>query len=197
MKTKEIEALESYFKTENEHWNEYSFETLRKAMELQLFTDLFALMELYEHGITVASDTHREKPFEGVTLFLKEVEKKNWSIPQRIYLLEQVNAYLRQTDFDGWFAEQFQELTKSHIHILKGELLKQPENFKPLTGNIRESLKAILYKELEQLPDTLKELEPAQKLNILCKLIPYVLPKVVSVTHELGEPDEFKIKTWH
>ena len=28
MKTKEIESLESYFKTENEHWNGYAFEML-------------------------------------------------------------------------------------------------------------------------------------------------------------------------
>jgi hypothetical protein len=45
-----------------------------------------------------------------------------------------------------------------------------------------------MQKELEQLPNTLKELGPIQRLNILCKLIPYVLPKVESVTHTQGEP---------
>ncbi|PKP29902.1 MAG: hypothetical protein CVT99_15460 [Bacteroidetes bacterium HGW-Bacteroidetes-16] len=60
---------------------------------------------------------------------------------------------------------------------------------KPLTGNIRDTLKELMKKELEQLPDTLEKLDPAQRLNILCKLIPYVLPKVESVTHMLGEPD--------
>jgi hypothetical protein len=39
-----------------------------------------------------------------------------------------------------------------------------------------------------------KKLEPVQRLNILCKLIPYALPKVESVTHKLGEPELPKIE---
>jgi hypothetical protein len=46
----------------------------------------------------------------------------------------------------------------------------------------------LLRRDLEQLPETLKELEPLQRLKILCKLIPYILPKFVSLTHKLGEP---------
>ena len=64
-----------------------------------------------------------------------------------------------------------------------------------MTGNIRDTLKELMQNEIEQLPDTLKELEPAQRLNILCKLIPYVLPKVESVTHKEGEP-ELPKKNW-
>jgi hypothetical protein len=52
-------------------------------------------------------------------------------------------------------------------------------------------------KELNQLSSTIKKLKPIEQLNVLCKLIPYVLPKVESVTHELGETNEFKIKEWH
>ena len=47
----------------------------------------------------------------------------------------------------------------------------------------------LLRRDLEQLPETLKELDSVQRLNLLCKLIPYVLPKVVSFTHKLGEPE--------
>ena len=32
MKTKEIEALESYFKTENYHWNGYAFKILCEVL---------------------------------------------------------------------------------------------------------------------------------------------------------------------
>ena len=52
-----------------------------------------------------------------------------------------------------------------------------------------EHPKEMMQKEIESLPDTLAELEPVQRLNILCKLIPFVLPKVESVTHNLGEPE--------
>ena len=64
-----------------------------------------------------------------------------------------------------------------------------------LTMGLRETLKDLMQKELEQLPETLKELDPVQRLNILCKLMPYVLPKTESVKHTLGEPEPPK-KNW-
>ena len=57
-----------------------------------------------------------------------------------------------------------------------------------LTMELRETLKAMMLKELEQLPETLKGLDPVQRLNILCKLMPFVLPKVESVHPSEGEP---------
>ncbi len=63
-----------------------------------------------------------------------------------------------------------------------------------LTMGLRETLKDLMQKELEQLPETLKELDPVQRLNILCKLMPYVLPKTESVKHTLGEP--FQYDSW-
>ncbi len=62
-----------------------------------------------------------------------------------------------------------------------------------LTTDLRETLKAMMQREIEQLPETLKDLEPMQRLNILCKLMPYILPKVESVKHTIGEPDDY---TW-
>ena len=87
---------------------------------------------------------------------------------------------------------------KSQIAVYTNELKnKLPEYGKPLTGNIRDTLKQMMQTELEQLPSTLKELDPVQRLNVLCKLMPYVLPKTESVKANFGEPDEFKIKRWH
>jgi len=74
---------------------------------------------------------------------------------------------------------------------------KKNEYNKPLTGDIRNTLKELMQKELEQLPETLKKLDSVQRLNILCKLMPYVLPKTESVRHNFGEPDEYKIRRWH
>lgn len=61
------------------------------------------------------------------------------------------------------------------------------EPLKPLVKNLRESLKTLVQQELELLPETLKELDTEKRLNILCKLIPYVLPKVESVHSDKGE----------
>ena len=57
-----------------------------------------------------------------------------------------------------------------------------------LTISLRETLKNIMQKELEKIPETLEKLEPKDRLNIVCKLIPYVFPKVESVHSKEGEP---------
>ena len=68
MNTKEVQALESYFKTENEHWNVYAFKTIRKALEKQLFSDFNKLMPY------VLPKTESVKH----TLGEPEPPKKNW-----------------------------------------------------------------------------------------------------------------------
>ena len=57
-----------------------------------------------------------------------------------------------------------------------------------LTNSLREALKSIMHQEVEQLPETLKTLEPKERLNVLCKLMPFVFPKVESVNPTHGEP---------
>lgn len=197
MNTKEVQALESYFKTENEHWNGYALKTIRKALEKQLFSDFNKLMQLYELSINIASESHREKPFEGLQLIISEYDKNELTTEQKVYLLEGVFEYLDHTDFDDWYSSEIQDLMKSQIAVYNNELKnKLPEYNKPLTGNIRDTLKDLMQKELEQLPETLKELDPVQRLNILCKLMPYVLPKTESVKHTLGEPELPKKNWW-
>jgi hypothetical protein len=57
-----------------------------------------------------------------------------------------------------------------------------------LTKELRATLKAIIEKELETIPETLENLTPEKRLEIVIKLIPYVLPKVESVPMDKGEP---------
>jgi len=197
MNTKEVQALESYFKTGNEHWNGHALKTIRKALEKQLFSDFNKLMQLYELSINIASESHREKPFEGLQLIISEYSKNELTTEQKVYLMEGVFEYLDCTEFDGWYSNEIQDLMKSQIAVYNNELInKLPEYNKPLTGNIRDTLKEMMQKELEQLPETLKELDAVQRLNILCKLMPYVLPKTESVKHTLGEPEAPKKNWW-
>ena len=60
-----------------------------------------------------------------------------------------------------------------------------------LTNNLRETLKTIMQKEIEKLPETLEALDPEERLNVVCKLMPYVFPKVETVHPKEGEPMQF------
>lgn len=75
--------------------------------------------------------------------------------------------------------------------------MKSIKEKQTITKNLRGTLKDLMQKELEALPETLKELDPLQRLNILCKLMPFVLPKIESVNHKQGEPDEFILEVYN
>lgn len=57
-----------------------------------------------------------------------------------------------------------------------------------LTNDLRETLKRIMQKEIQKLPETLEGLEPKERLNIVCKLMPFVFPKVETISAKDGEP---------
>ena len=61
-------------------------------------------------------------------------------------------------------------------------------NDQVLTMNLREVLKRIMKDEIERIPEFLEELEPRDRLNLICKLMPYVCPKVETVSSSSGEP---------
>ena len=57
-----------------------------------------------------------------------------------------------------------------------------------LTKELRSVLKDILYQELEQIQERLDALKPKERIELLIKLMPYVLPKVTSISHTTNEP---------
>lgn len=193
MRTKEIESLERYFKTENEHWNGYAFEMLCEVLKQGIFENPETPLQLFDKAVDIFTEQH-ETPVKAVQEFSTETGKQKLTPAQRVFVYEWVYRYVRLSDFGELDLTEVRDLLKSQTERLKKEKRKVEYN-KPLTGNIRDTLKELMQKELEQLPDTLKELEPVQRLNILCKLIPYVLPKVESVTHRLGEP-ESETENW-
>ena len=195
MNTKEIQALESYFKTENEHWNGYAFEMLCEVIQKGNFPNPETPLQLFDKAVNIFTEQH-ETPLKAVQEFATVTDKANLNTAQRLFVYEWVYKYVRFTEFEEIDLTETTDLLKSQTERLKNDK-PQVEYNKPLTGNIRDTLKDLMQKELEQLPETLKELDPVQRLNILCKLMPYVLPKTESVKHNFGEPDEFKIKRWH
>ena len=187
MKAKEIEALESYFKTENEYWNDYTREILCEVLKQGNFETPETPLQLFSNSIDIFTE-HYKTPLKAVQEFADETDKQKLTPAQQLFVYEWVYKYVKNSEFDNLDTTEIKELLKSKIERLKNDKSKI-ENNKPLTGNIRDTLKEMMQKEIESLPDTLKELEPVQRLNILCKLIPYVLPKVESVTHTQGEPE--------
>ena len=63
-----------------------------------------------------------------------------------------------------------------------------------ITKEVRATLKAIIAGELERLPETLETLDASKRLDVVLKLIPYVLPRVDSINMNSGE--SFALDEW-
>jgi hypothetical protein len=60
-----------------------------------------------------------------------------------------------------------------------------------LTKELRTVLKDFIFDELEALPAKLDELDTKDRIEIIIKIMPYVLPKVDNVKGDNGEPVSF------
>jgi hypothetical protein len=57
-----------------------------------------------------------------------------------------------------------------------------------LTKELRSVLKDILYQELEEVQERFNLLEPKERIELLIKLMPYILPKITSISYKAKEP---------
>lgn len=57
-----------------------------------------------------------------------------------------------------------------------------------LTSSLRTDLKTIMQAEIQKIPELLEQLEPKDRINAILKMMPYMFPRVESVTLYEGEP---------
>jgi len=57
-----------------------------------------------------------------------------------------------------------------------------------MTKELRSVLKDVMHQEIEIIQDHLVQLSPKERVELLIKLMPYVLPKVENISHTTNEP---------
>jgi hypothetical protein len=60
-----------------------------------------------------------------------------------------------------------------------------------MTKELRSILKNLVYQEIEIIQDHLDQLSPKERVELLIKLMPFVLPKTTSISHTTNEPLDF------
>jgi hypothetical protein len=66
--------------------------------------------------------------------------------------------------------------------------MKNKSKEQTLTAELRDTLKTIMQNEIEKLPETMEQIEPKERVNLICKLMPFVFPKLNTVSATEGEP---------
>lgn len=58
---------------------------------------------------------------------------------------------------------------------------------------MRQCLKELMRREIANLPDLIEQLPPDQRINVVFKMMPFVLPRVESVNAKSGEPLDWNL----
>ena len=98
MKAKEIEALESYFKTKNEYWNGYTREILCEVLQQGNFENPETPLQLFSNSIDIFTE-HHETPLRAVQEFAVENDKQKLTTSQKLFVYEWVYKYVRVSEF--------------------------------------------------------------------------------------------------
>jgi hypothetical protein len=178
------------------------------AIESEEFTDPVQPLQIFTNLRGALIEVHNKPAkvipvFERYTLDLMDVQK--------LFLAKRVKMYFEKTvfDFDGQEdkpGKQEEDISLEHdtdFHGQDGEYLtgivepmrayisRMERAVLPKVSDMRATLKEVFTKEIERLPEYLETLEPKDRLNFICKMVPYVLPKVEAVASTIDEKDDF------
>lgn len=173
-------AAEAAITTENEHFNGYALAFLCKAKEGGKFPDLDTAMGLYCEVLDTIQ-AHHDEPLKGDRAAEALMDKAGMNEEQRRDIYQAVHAYLKGSEFDV-------DLSVG-IALLKGRT-KAKEAPAWISG-ARVELQELVRRELEHLPATMESLEPKDRIAILCKLLPYALPRLNNVEGREGRSNEW------
>ena len=168
-------VLQGYFKTENEYWNNWMFEYMAEVIEKGLFENIEQAMRMFNYSLDTAIECHDE-PLKALHLIQDQFDKECLNNQQRVFVLELLLKYIRNSHFEEIEISDFKVLTSSLIKNLQCTIDKKNEGNQALVSDLREQLKVMLQSEIQKIPENLQAMQPAQRLGVICKLMPYVLP---------------------
>jgi hypothetical protein len=186
-KVQSVPTIDELLQTGNEHYNEYARKAITECISKQIFPNAEAALRVYGEGLDILICT--DMPFEAVknvcTLLSPELSDK-----QCCFILKCLADYInpRHSEFDKW------ELQQETYDILKSHIVKFEKELKTNTTktvDIRDTLKTLMQKEIAELPQRLEALDDEKRLGVICKLIPYVFPRVETIGTTQGESKEW------
>ena len=170
MSKRKIGAAEAAIHTNNDHWNGYALAFLCKAKESGKFPDVDKAMGIY-CDVLDAIQAHHDEPLKGDREAVALVAKAGMNEEQSVAINLAAYTYLRGSEFDA-------DLSVG-IALLKGRT--KAKEAEPWNKGTREGLQELVRRELAELPETLKALDPKDRIATLCKLLPFVFPKMSNV----------------
>jgi hypothetical protein len=185
--------VEQYLNFGSDHDNKHALGVWLEAIKSGSFPDpatpLRVFVELRNALLQVSDQPAQVIPvFEQRTNGMKGNEK--------LFIARHLLNYFEHTVFaenENGEPETYLTGISKPLDALLTRLSKETgkTNDDPNTGDLRRLLKETIRQEMERLPEYLQSLETKDRVNVLCKMMPYVFPKVESVHLSEGEPLSF------
>jgi hypothetical protein len=175
-------GIDELLQTENEHYNEYAQKVVTECIGNQIFTDEECALCLYRDGLDIVECT--DKPFDALKCVLEKLSEL--SEKQKYFILKSIADYISpyHTEYEEWNCQDIMHsVVMAHIKRMDNEFIQN----RPKTADIRDTLKDLMRNEILELPQRLAKLDDEKRLGIICKLMPYVFPKVETVEATRGE----------
>jgi hypothetical protein len=186
-KAQSVPTIDELLQTENEHYNKYAQKVVTECISRQIFTDVDTALNVYAGCLNLIICTNNPVEAAKMVLYkLYQMQTPEFTDKQRHFILIRIADYINpyHTEFGKWkLQQQTYDILKSHIVKLEKEL----KNNATRTSDIREMLKTLMQKEIAELPKRLEMLDDEKRLGIICKLMPYVFPRVETVEASQGE----------
>lgn len=163
-------TAEKLLRTDNEHWNSYALRLLVEVKESKLFPKQEdQAMGLYRAVVDKAVDLY-EHPLRAE----KEVGEllDGLTEAQRKLIYRGAYRYLQGTEYG---TEEEPVDLGPVLSLLKVHTKR--EEVPSWSTTARERLQELLRSELDALPQTMKQLDAKERVAVLTRLLPYLLPK--------------------
>jgi len=127
--TNDLEKIEAYFKTENEHYNGFTLDIYNEAKENNLFPDIETPLWIFDNATSEFYES-RNKPLQVLNELKKTFTKEKLNNEQQAFILEHLIEYFKNTVYTD-------DESKAEISLSKVEKLlkKELEQIKPTKAN--------------------------------------------------------------
>jgi len=178
--------LDAYFNTEDEHYNEYAFDVYESFLVKGLFKDISLAMRLWDEQVKQLVD-NCATPAQAFQNFETALKGEKVSDKQKHLLFDQVQFYLENTEFEQDVTQVISLLNIQSKKYASDPFKVEDDGHTPKGIDLRSQLKTLFQAELERIPELLEGLEDKERLQMILKMMPFVMPKVDKVNISHGE----------
>lgn len=174
-------VIENYLNASSEHDNTFTLNVFLDAIKSDIFPDTETPLRLFVE-IRNALSYLAKHPEKVIPVFEQFTE--GLTNGQKLYMAGTVHNYFKRTVFgeEEIFLTNVSKTLAAYIERLE----KESGNKAIRPDDLRQTLQELVKKEVANLPTYFEGLTPKERMNVLCKFMPFILSRPEPEKKKLG-----------